>query len=349
MRRFLFTFVVLVVALVTSVARATPYVPPPIAGHVTDTAGKLTSSEIAALDDKLAGYRKCSGNHIAVFFARSLEGNSVEDVAYITFNAWKIGDAKKDNGVLLVLAPSERKIRIETGKGDGGQLTDLESAHILRDVVGPNMKAERFFAAADQATTRIGSALGGCAIADIGGVASTDAPPAPSPAPYVPPPAPPAPDLHVTERVWMAVGIAFLVLLAGVGLSRSGVRGIGPSLFFTAVVTFISVVFMSIVGHKAFDEGFDLDAASLVFGLEALLLVFINIGVWIHRFRGGSWASTSGWTGSSSSDWSSGSSSSSSSSSSFSSSSSSFSSSSSSSDYSGGGGSSGGGGASDSY
>jgi uncharacterized protein len=342
MRRSLFAFVVLVLALFASVARATEYVPPPIAGHVTDAAGKLTSSEIAALDDKLAGYRKCSGNHIAVFFARSLEGNSVEDVAYITFNTWKIGEAKKDNGVLLVLAPNERKIRIETGKGVGGQLTDLESAHILRDVVGPNMKAERFFAAADQATTRIGSALGGCAIADVGDVASTNAPPAP----YVPPPPPPAPDLHMTERVWMAVGIAFLVLLAGTGASRSGVRGIGPALFFTAVVTFISVIFMSIVGHEPFDAGFDLDAASLVFGIEALLLVFINIGIWIHRFRGGTWASTSGWTGSSPSDWSS---SSSSSSSSFSSSDSSFSSSSSSSDYSGGGGSSGGGGASDSY
>lgn len=195
---FAFAFAVLVVALLLrgAPAFAGKYVPPPIAGHVTDAAGKLTPGEIAALNDKLATYRKCSSNHIAVFFPRSLEGYSVEDVAYDTFNTWHIGESKKDSGVLLVLAPNERKIRIETGKGVGGDLTDVESSHILRDVVGPNMKAGRFFQAADQATTRIGAALGRCPIADIGSVAgavtTTTVPTSPPSSPASPPPARPS-------------------------------------------------------------------------------------------------------------------------------------------------------------
>ena len=71
--------IALALLLVASRAEA-KYAPPPIAGHVTDTAGKLTPSEISSLNDKLASYRKCSSNHVAVFFPKSLEGNSVEDV-----------------------------------------------------------------------------------------------------------------------------------------------------------------------------------------------------------------------------------------------------------------------------
>ena len=155
------------------------YAPPPIAGYVTDEASKLTPAQISALDTKLAAYRQCSANHVAVFFPKSLDGNPIADVAYTTFNTWHIGDKQKDNGVLLVLAPNERQIRIEVGKGAEGDLTDIESSHILRETVGPNMKENRFFEAADQATTRIGKEPGGCAIADIGtqpGLATTAAP-----------------------------------------------------------------------------------------------------------------------------------------------------------------------------
>ena len=138
---------------------------PPITGHVTDTAFKLSTDERLSLDKKLDDYRKCSQHEIAVLLTDSLHGVTVDDAAYVTFNTWKVGRAKEDDGVLLVIAPNERQIRIETGKGVGGSLTDIETAHIIRDRIKPNLKEDRFFQAVDEATTAIGTALGGCAIA----------------------------------------------------------------------------------------------------------------------------------------------------------------------------------------
>jgi len=60
----------------------------------------------------------------------SLGGEPIEDIAYTTFNTWKIGQHGADNGVLLVLAPGDRRVRIETGKGVGGALTDLQANDI---------------------------------------------------------------------------------------------------------------------------------------------------------------------------------------------------------------------------
>jgi uncharacterized protein len=155
----LFAVVVLVVVPHAASAR---YVPPPIRGHVTDEAGKLTATQRALLDEKLEVYRLCSTNEIAVLVAESLRGESIEDVAYATFNTWEIGAAGHDNGVLLVVAPRERKIRIETGKGVGGQLTDIESSEIIEKEIAPRLKVDAFFSAIDAGTTAIGEALGGC-------------------------------------------------------------------------------------------------------------------------------------------------------------------------------------------
>lgn len=157
----LFAFAVLVVVPRSASAR---YVPPPIRGHVTDEAGKLTATQRALLDEKLEVYRLCSTNEIAVLVAESLRGESIEDVAYATFNTWEIGAAGHDNGVLLVIAPRERKIRIETGKGLGGQLTDIESSEIIEKEIAPRLKVDAFFSAMDAGTTAIGRALGGCPI-----------------------------------------------------------------------------------------------------------------------------------------------------------------------------------------
>jgi uncharacterized membrane protein YgcG len=139
------------------------YTPPPIKGHVTDTAGKLAPADVARLEAKLAGYRQCSTNHLAVFLTPSLEGQTIEDVAYGAFNTWKLGEAGKDNGVLLVIAPSERKVRIETGRGVGGKLTDLQSSDIIRTRVSPHLAAGDFAGAIDDGTNGIEQALGLCA------------------------------------------------------------------------------------------------------------------------------------------------------------------------------------------
>jgi len=134
---------------------AQAFKPPPINGQVMDTAGVLTPPQVARLNDKLLRVRMQTGFAVVVFIPSSLEGESMEDVAYTTFNTWKVGSAKGDDGVLLLIAPQERKARIETGKGVGGALTDLQSSRINREVVNPRLQEDQFYEAVNDGTSAI--------------------------------------------------------------------------------------------------------------------------------------------------------------------------------------------------
>ncbi len=133
--------VLLLVGLVAAPALA--FAVPPIQGHVTDTAGKLSSEDRLAINLRLQEIQRASGNHVVVFLAGSLAGSTIDDVAYETFQAWKIGEKGLDNGVLLVIAPNERKIRIETGRGVGSEITDVDAAAII-SLIKPPLKGDRF-------------------------------------------------------------------------------------------------------------------------------------------------------------------------------------------------------------
>ncbi len=135
--------------------------PPPFDAPVVDTSGKLSADDKQFLDDKLNAYQKASGNQIAVFVAGSLEGETRDDVAYTTARAWKVGAKGQDNGVLLLVAPNERKIFIATGKGVGGSLTDLQADEIIRTRIAPLLKQDRFRDAISAGVDGIAAALGG--------------------------------------------------------------------------------------------------------------------------------------------------------------------------------------------
>lgn len=153
------------VALLLSVAlfffpkAAFAFEPPPIEGHVTDRAQKLDAPERAALEQKLSAVDAKTGNEIAVLLLPSLGGETIEDVAYTTFNTWKLGKKGRDNGVLLVIATADRKIRIETGKGVGGALTDLESGRIIREKIAPSLKQDRYAEGIEAGCDAIAAAL----------------------------------------------------------------------------------------------------------------------------------------------------------------------------------------------
>lgn len=124
-------FHILFVAMALTIAGvAFGFTPPAFTSSVVDQAGALTSDQKSQLDHKLQAYRDTSHNQIGILTIQSLGDDNVDDVAYQTFNTWKVGDAGKDNGVLIVLAIADHKWRIETGKGVGGELTDLQSNQI---------------------------------------------------------------------------------------------------------------------------------------------------------------------------------------------------------------------------
>jgi uncharacterized protein len=139
---------------------ALAFTPPSPDGAVTDTSGRLTAEDDRVIEAEIASYRSRTGHEIAVLMVGSLGGESVDDVAYTTANKWGVGKKGSDDGVLLVIAPNERKMRIETGKGVGDRLPDLESSHILRDDVGPLLKENRFREAILAGVLRIEAALG---------------------------------------------------------------------------------------------------------------------------------------------------------------------------------------------
>ena len=143
------------------VVHALAYSPPPIAGHVTDVAGKLSPAERDDLDTRLEAIDRASGAEIAVLIVPALGGNTIEDVAYDTFNTWKLGKKGADNGALLVIAVADRRMRIETGKGVEGQLTDLQTQDMIQHEIGPALKQDRFYDGIRAGTDAIAAAITG--------------------------------------------------------------------------------------------------------------------------------------------------------------------------------------------
>ncbi len=119
------------------------FTPPLPNGAVTDTAGRLSPSDDARLEANIASYRARTQHQLAVLVVASLDGESIEDVAYKTFNTWGIGRKEYDDGALIVIAPNERNVRIETGKGIGDRITDVAASRIIAEKIVPELKRER--------------------------------------------------------------------------------------------------------------------------------------------------------------------------------------------------------------
>jgi uncharacterized protein len=149
--------VLLVIA--AGAAHAEPFVVPPLDARVVDPANRLTATERQEIDETLAGFRQRTGVPIVVFIPASLAGNTIEDVAYQTFNTWKLGDKDKDNGVLIVIALDERRARIEVGDGLGGAVTDLQANDIIRLKMAPLLAAEQLRPAIDAGFIAIAAAI----------------------------------------------------------------------------------------------------------------------------------------------------------------------------------------------
>lgn len=107
---------------------------------VVDEAGILTPSQLIDLKSKAQALYAQSGRAFAVATVKSLEGYPVEDYAYRLGRYWKLGSAKNDDGVLLLVAPNERKVSIATGYGAGAYMTDAMSGIIIREAILPRFK-----------------------------------------------------------------------------------------------------------------------------------------------------------------------------------------------------------------
>lgn len=110
-------------------------------GFVNDFAGVFDTTERARLETVLTAFEKQSGIEIVVATLSSLEGRTVEDVAVDLFAEWNIGKKGKDNGLLFLIAPSDRRVRVEVGYGLEGAINDALAGRILDAYAIPSFKA----------------------------------------------------------------------------------------------------------------------------------------------------------------------------------------------------------------
>jgi uncharacterized protein len=113
---------------------------PALSGRVVDAANLLDPAQEAALDAKLKGLEDQSDRQMVVATVPDLQGYPIEDYGYRLGRAWGLGQADKDNGALLIVAPAERKVRIEVGYGLEPILTDAYSSVIINSVIVPRFK-----------------------------------------------------------------------------------------------------------------------------------------------------------------------------------------------------------------
>ena len=112
-------------------------IPAKPAARVNDYAGVLDDAAKATIEAKLASFERESSNQIVVAIIPSLDGQAIEDVAVRVFEGWGLGQKDRNNGVLLLVAMSDRKARIEVGYGLEDRLTDALSRRILEDRLFP--------------------------------------------------------------------------------------------------------------------------------------------------------------------------------------------------------------------
>ena len=113
---------------------------PPLTGRVVDQAHLLRPEQVVDITSKSETLEAQTGRQFVVATVNSLEGQPIEDYAYKLGRAWKIGTEKKDDGVVLLVAPNERKVWIATGYGAGAFLTDAMSGVIIREDILPHFK-----------------------------------------------------------------------------------------------------------------------------------------------------------------------------------------------------------------
>lgn len=144
--------------IAATLAQAEPTFPP-LTGRVVDQAMVLMAT--APLERKLADYEAASGHQIVVATINDLQGYDIRDYGNRLFRAWGLGDKQRNDGVLLLIAPRDRKVSIEVGYGNEGDLTDALSRIIIENAIVPRFKAGDYDGGVNAGVEDIIKAIGG--------------------------------------------------------------------------------------------------------------------------------------------------------------------------------------------
>ena len=114
---------------------------PKFSAPVVDKANILSANVESALNQSLESFRRASGPQVAILTVSSTGNQSIEDFSVDVARKWELGDKTRDDGVLLVIAFDDRRLRVETGSGIEGELTDVEAGRIIDGIIAPQLKA----------------------------------------------------------------------------------------------------------------------------------------------------------------------------------------------------------------
>ena len=144
-----------------TVAWAEPNFPVLTTSPVVDAANVLGETEAVIIGNKLKNYEDASGHQIAVATVPTLEGYDIRDYGNRLFRKWQLGDKKRNDGVLVLVAPTEHKVSIETGYGTEGDLTDAMSSIIIQNAMVPRFKAGDYVGGVNAGIEDIEKVIGG--------------------------------------------------------------------------------------------------------------------------------------------------------------------------------------------
>lgn len=195
--------------------------------RVHDDAHVLRQETIDQLEKQLAQYEDSTSNQIAILITSSLEGESIEDYSIKVAEKWALGKKDKDNGVLLLIAVDDHKMRIEVGEGLEGVLTDALSSRIIRNEMAPNFRRGDYDSGVIAAINGIIKAIGGEYTAED----SND-----------------IEDLTLKQRILIGLGLYFfLSIFAFFALVMPGCTGWG---LFAFLIPFYTLFPMFLVSEK---------------------------------------------------------------------------------------------------
>ena len=130
---------------------AVPY----LSGRVVDQAEILTAPARERIASMLHAHEQTTGNQIAVLTINGIGAESIDDFAVRVLESWKLGVHEKDNGVLIVVAPQEHRMRIEVGYGLEGSLTDAAADRIIRNLMTPRFREANYDVGVEAGATAI--------------------------------------------------------------------------------------------------------------------------------------------------------------------------------------------------
>lgn len=156
-----FAFLTLIIFPVSVFAFTVPQKP---TGFIQDYVGVLTRDQVLDLETKLENYEKNTTNEIVVVIIKSLDGDTIENVAQDIFTKWGIGKKGVDNGVLLLVSIEDRKTRIHTGYGVEGFLTDIGTSYIQSDIIAPAFRKGDYYGGISLAVGNMVESLSGADI-----------------------------------------------------------------------------------------------------------------------------------------------------------------------------------------